>query len=284
MWQELNIVHLDPKEKISAEMGPSWKTCIRQIVFLAPGAAYTGPFKPRAILRGHEAHRFLVEICAGLHSPLVGETEVFGQFKAFRDVQNWAEAWEPLLDAVEEDVKKIRRKHLTALGAQSYGSLARRRLTAGTPVVLVGAGRLAQDLLPWLSGSNVQLVVRSLGKKEGWWSKASVSTLDEAGTTQFPQGAHWLIAAPLTNEELESLWGNSQVGTVMDFRGEARFHNTPKVAKDYLDLSLLFGELEAVRGALAVKRTVAMEAAAELSRLREVSVHHRPFGWEDAFA
>ena len=284
MWHELNIVHLDPKEILPSELGPVWRTCLRQIVFLAPGAHYSGRAPVRDVLRGHELHRFLVEICSGLHSPLLGETEVFGQFRAFRDQHRWHHAWEPLLDAVEEDVRKIRRRYLTNLGAQSYGSLARRRLTPGTPVVLVGAGRLAQDLLPWLDHSPVHLVVRNTGKQEGWWTKTSVSSLADAATTKFPKGAHWLIAAPVTNEQLSQIWKTQEVGTILDFRGEERFGATPATARDYLDLSLLFGELEAVRGALAVKRKVAMEAAAELSRVREVSVHHRPFGCEDAFA
>jgi hypothetical protein len=93
-----------------------------------------------------------------------------------------------------------------------------------------------------------------------------------------------LIAAPVTNEHILRILAKTDAGTVLDFRGEERFETTPPTAKDYLDLSLLFGELEAVRGALAVKRKVAMDAAAELSRLRELTVSHRPFGWEDAFA
>lgn len=284
MWQHLNIVHLDPKEIVPSDLGPIWRTCLRQIVFLAPGARYQGTAPVREVRGGHDLHCMLVEICSGLHSPLLGETEVFGQFRAFREQHRWHEAWEPLLDAVEEDVKKIRRKYLTNLGAQSYGSLARRRLTPGTPVVLMGAGRLAQDLLPWLNNSPVHLVVRNEGKREGWWTKASVSSLSDAERTEFPKGAHWLIAAPVKNEDLLRIFANNEVGTVLDFRGEERLPGVPATAKDYLDLSRLFGELEAVRGALAVKRKVAMDAAAELSRQRELTVNHRPFGWEDAFA
>lgn len=284
MWQELVIVHLDPKENVPASAGFVWRTCLRQILFLAPGSSYQPNFPFRSVYRGHGAHRFLVEICAGLHSPLLGETEVFGQFRAFRDAQTWADAWEPLLDAVEEDVRKIRRQHLTSLGAQSYGSLARRRLKAGAPVVLVGAGRLAQDLLPWLASHNVTLVVRSPAKREGWWTKASVVALSEAGSHEFPAGAHWLIAAPVTNDELRAIWGERSLGCVLDFRGEARFEGVPAGAEAYFDLTQLFGELESVRGALAVKRKAALEAAADYSRQREISVHHRPYGWEDAFA
>lgn len=284
MWQQLAIVHLDPKEAIPEGLGFVWRTCLRQVLFLAPGSRYqpTHPF--RDLLRGHGAHRFLVEIGAGLHSPLLGETEVFGQLRAFRDAHRWDEAWEPLLDAVEEDVRKIRRRHLTDLGSQSYGSLARRRLTKGSPVVLVGAGRLAQDLLPWLEGHPVTLVVRNPAKREGWWTKASVTSLAEAADYGFAEKPHWLLAAPVENETLEKIWGDRELASVLDFRGEQKFAEKPARAEHYSDLSQLFGELESVRGALAVKRAAILEEVAALSRQREVSVHHRPYGWEDAFA
>jgi glutamyl-tRNA reductase len=278
MWQELSLVHGKPESRFPAET--VWRTCLRQIHFLRPGALYGAPVGEGELYRGIEAHRFLVEIAAGLHSPLLGETEVFGQFRAFRASRPWHPAWTPLLDAVEEDVKKIRRSHLKDLGAQSYGSLARKRVPEGEPVVLVGAGRLAQDLLPWLEKNPVTLLVRNPARGEGWWEKTELRSLAEGAS--LPAGRHWIIAAPLTNEALLAFWQEKRPGTVLDFRGEARLESCP--ADAYFDLPSLFGELEAVRSALAVRRAQAFEAAAKLSRQREAGVYHRPFGWEDAFA
>jgi glutamyl-tRNA reductase len=220
-----------------------------------------------------------VEVCSGLHSPLLGETEIFGQFKAFRDAQVWHSAWDSLFDAVEEDVKKIRRTHLTNLGSQSYGSLTRKRLETGEPVVVVGAGRLAKDILPWLENHPVTLLVRNPAKVEGW--KGPMLSFSEA-LGSLPHKAAWLIAAPVSNDALETLWLESAPAKVLDFRGEARMESCPAPA--YYDLTTLFAELELLRSAQAARREQAFKAASLLTRARETSVVHRPYGWEDAFA
>lgn len=278
MWQELSLVHSKPRDTICA--GSVWRTCLRQIKFLPPGASYGLPVAEGEFFSGIQAHRFLVEICAGLHSPLLGETEVFGQFRAFREAHTWHPAWLPLLDAVEEDVKKLRRQHLKSLGAQSYGSLARKRVPEGEPVVLVGSGLLAKDLIPWLERNPVTLLVRNPSKREGWWSKGTVLSYNESAN--LPKNAHWILAAPVKNESMLDLWGDQKIGAVLDFRGESRFDSCP--AAIYFDLSSLFGELESVRSGLAARRASAMEAAFKYSQQREIGVYHRPYGWEDAFA
>lgn len=221
-------------------------------------------------------HRFLVEICSGLHSPLLGETEVFGQFRDFRNAQEWPAPWIPLLDAVEEDVKKIRRNHLLHLGAQSYGSLTRKHLSK-IPTVLVGGGRLAEEILPWLEGKKFQLV-RNPQKIQ---PKEDVTCLSFSELSQIPEGAQWIIAAPLTNDALNQLWQQKSPEKVLDFRGEQSLSET---SFPYLPLSALFAELETVRSALEVKRDQAKAAVRELSKRREAEVQHRPYGWEDVFA
>jgi glutamyl-tRNA reductase len=273
MWQELSLVHSKPREKNSELV---WQTCLRRIQFLSPGSLYGQPVGEGQYFRGSQAHRFLVEVCSGLHSPLLGETEVFGQFRAFRDSQMWHPAWIPLLDAVEEDVKKIRRTHLRNIGAQSYGSLARKRIPEGAPVVLVGAGRLAQDLIPWLKNP-VTLLARNPAKLAGW-DKCEVKAFGDA----VPQNAHWIIAAPVANEDLLHLLEGNAPETVLDFRGERRLENCP--AKKYQDLSTLFAELELVRSSLTARRESALNAVEQCSQQREATVYHRPYGWEDAFA
>lgn len=278
MWQELSLVHGKPQNAMPN--GLVWKTCLRQIQFLPPGAQYGVPVAEGEFFRGTQAHRFLVEVCSGLHSPLMGETEVFGQFRAFRESGIWHPAWIPMLDAVEEDVKKLRRLHLKNIGAQSYGSLARKRVPEGEPVVLIGAGLLAKDLAPWLEKNPVTLLVRNPEKREGWWEKFSVLSFSESENA--PTNAHWVIAAPVKNENLVGLWQNRNPGTVLDFRGEEKFSEAPSAT--YFDLAALFGELESVRSGLAARRNLAMDEAAKLSQQREAGVYHRPFGWEDVFA
>ncbi len=275
MWQELSLVH----GEANLPGAFLWRTCIRQVNFLPPGTSTN----VGEIHRGAQAHRFLVEVCSGLHSPLLGETEVFGQFRSFRQAHHWHPAWIPLLDAVEEDVKKLRRDHLTGLGAQSYGSLARKHLPAGEPVVIVGAGNLAKEMAPWLLEQPLILLARDpkkLDPNAGWWKKVSVLPLTEA--KKIADHSHWIIAAPMSNEELLALWSEKKIGTVLDLRGEGHLERSPSSA--YYDLGTLFGELEIIRSTLQSRREQALLAARKLSQQREVSVCHRPFGWEDAFA
>lgn len=277
MWHELSLIH-GKTETLFPASALVWRTCLRQVQFLNPGASYGQPIAGGELYKGTQAHRFLVEICAGLHSPLLGETEIFGQFKTFRDQSVWHSAWNSLLDAVEEDVKKIRRTFLTNLGSQSYGSLTRKHLPESAPVVLVGSGRLAQDILPWLDKKEVTVLARSPEKVIGW--KGKVASYEEIEA--LPQNASWIIAAPISNEALQMIWTAAKPGTVLDFRGEARVENCPGSA--YFDLTTLFAELELIRATLATKREQAMQAVEKISAARDTVVIHRPYGWEDAFA
>jgi glutamyl-tRNA reductase len=283
MWQELSLVHKksdSARAPLPAGYGLLWKTCLREILFLDPCESLDGE------LRGLDAHRFLVEICSGLHSPLFGETEVFGQFRAFRAAheQEWDARWKELLDAVEEDVRKLRRTHLVDIGSQSYGSLARRHLPEGESVVVVGGGHLAQELLPWLEGRSVTVAVRDPGKV----SFANAVSFGELAAKEahvrdaHVRDAHWLIAAPVSNEQLLSLWETNPARTVLDFRGEAAFEAAP--AARYFALRTLYAELESVKELHARKKEAALAYAEELSLRRARAVVHRPFGWEDAFA
>lgn len=281
------MVHRDAKagEEPLSGKGHLWRTCLREIFFVEPGSA-PQHFENAKLRSGFEAHRALVEICSGLHSPLFGETEVFGQFKAFREAYELGPLWDSLLDAVEEDVRKLRRQHLTDIGSQSYGSLARRHLPQGGKVLVVGSGRLARDLLPWLGGMNATVVARDPAKAAEWLP-SSVGSLPLASLAEARaeiEGAHWIVAAPVSNETLEALWAQNPAGLVLDFRGDQHFPETPASAESYLGLRALYQELEAVKQLHERKKTEAMKFAAELTRRHEQAVLHRPYGWEDAFA
>src|SRR4051794_17953925 len=82
MIQDLRIVHRRKPAKFAPDHGPLvWATCLRSLAF--GGTPETGD---EYYLQG-EAYRFLLEVVCGLKSPIVGETEVFGQFKVFS--QEW---------------------------------------------------------------------------------------------------------------------------------------------------------------------------------------------------
>jgi glutamyl-tRNA reductase len=272
MWQALTIAHRKPG--IGLPQGTTWKTCLRELDFGArddSAEAYTG----------FDAHRFLVEVCSGLHSPLFGETEVFGQFRAFRAAHEWHPAWNEFFDAVEEDVRKLRRTHLVDIGSQSYGSLARRHLPEGEAVTLVGGGRLALDLLPWLGGRSVTTAMRNPSKASPEFRHVCALNPEAVAGNE---ASHWLIAAPVSNEELLLLWQANPARTVLDFRAEAAFLVPPPGCEKYFTLRSLYAELESVRELHTRKRAEALEFATALSLRRSHAVVHRPYGWEDAFA
>jgi glutamyl-tRNA reductase len=124
----------------------TWKTCMREVSFVdsVPGA----PQNLEGALRDEHAYAVLVEIVSGLRSPLIGETEVQAQFKAFLDALDpVTHGWlRRLGQHVLGDVKRIRTRHLQHVGAHSYGRLAARHVTA-RHVAVIGAGALARDVV-----------------------------------------------------------------------------------------------------------------------------------------
>jgi glutamyl-tRNA reductase len=117
---------------------------------------------------GTRAYEFLLRIACGLESEIKGESDVFGQlrdaWRAFAaDHADRVGVLEPLMQRLFEDVKDIRSRHLTGLGSTTYGGLTRGLLgdDVHAPTLVIGAGRMACAVLPYLSGSPLQLWNRS---------------------------------------------------------------------------------------------------------------------------
>jgi glutamyl-tRNA reductase len=129
---------------------------------------------------GVAAYELLLRLACGLESKLAGETEVFGQFKqCWQEFQaarfDLAGHVSGLMQNLFRDVKDIRSRYLTGTGSASYGSLVRRVLNANAgssaaaanaPVLLVGAGQLAQSVAPWLKHSELWIWNRSAERAE----------------------------------------------------------------------------------------------------------------------
>lgn len=118
---------------------------------------------------GARAYAFLLRLACGLESRLPGETEVSGQLKqAWADFESTrstlVQQLDPYMQSLFRDVKDVRSRFLSGLGSASYGSLVRRLLdTPGEPgpVLLIGAGALAESVAPWLRGSALWIANRS---------------------------------------------------------------------------------------------------------------------------
>src|SRR5438034_8104096 len=143
-----------------------WQTCLRRILFLNSNdnravieAAEIGKMVPPTVevFRGEEAYRFLLEVICGLNSPIVGETAVMGQFKEFSlqarfPKTPWGTFLRRLMSNLLIDAKHVRHDHLQGIGSQSYGSLVRQQVKGMPTVAVLGAGKLAREILPWLLG------------------------------------------------------------------------------------------------------------------------------------
>lgn len=117
---------------------------------------------------GAAAYRFLLQLACGLESEIAGETEILGQIK-----QAWREheatgtpdalALRPWMQRLLQDTKEIRSEYVVGLGSATYGSLVRRLLGGELPgpTLLLGAGQLAETILPFLDNGEVLVWNRS---------------------------------------------------------------------------------------------------------------------------
>lgn len=247
-----------------------WQTCLRSLVLVpddfSAKLAVNGTSSEAASggewLEDESAYRRLLEIVCGLHSPLVGETEVFGQFKdAIQERLKLAEesarqstqasalelAFAATLrqwaKALIEDVKLIRQKHLLDLGSQSYGSLVRRevRELKSPHIEFLGSGQLATEILPWLLKAlktdalgipSVAVHARDAVKAR---ARVEATTREPIGFFDLTKGPLVLesgelkstrvliIAAPMAAQEIAA-WTRDLVhyDLVIDLRGESR--------------------------------------------------------------
>ncbi|MDQ2641423.1 MAG: hypothetical protein M3Y79_12705 [Pseudomonadota bacterium] len=115
---------------------------------------------------GAEAYGFLLQLACGLESEIAGETEILGQIKqAWREYETSAAAkpLRPWMQRLLQDTKEIRSEYVTSLGSATYGSLVRRLLGSelAGPTLLIGAGQLAEAILPFLDSGEVMVWNRS---------------------------------------------------------------------------------------------------------------------------
>jgi glutamyl-tRNA reductase len=173
-WRGAHVAAVTAPEPVSGQDAFLIDTCQRRVALLDAEASLElvqREFPADGALErleGADAYSFLVRFACGLESKLVAETEIFGQIKqAWRDFSERGSALSrrlsPWMQLLFQDAKAVRAQHLCQLGSASYGSQVRRLLgedTAG-PILLIGAGQLAQSVAPWLAGSALWLSNRT---------------------------------------------------------------------------------------------------------------------------
>jgi len=283
--------------------GIEWQTCLRRILFLNARencdileAIETENLLPPTVevYRGQQAYGFLLEVICGLNSPIVGETAVMGQFKEF--LQNakfantsWGKFLRQLATNLMIDAKRVRHEHLQGLGSQSYGSLVRQHVKGLPAVAVLGSGKLAREILPWLIGkTKVRVFCRNLERAryllEEFPEIELIEYLDGAATWPYAD-AGLVIAAPLKAAEV-ARWSQSQTISFtkcLDLRGEAA---TDPVSGSSMVVALheLFAALRAERERLEGHVAAARAEIKRLVSRQTQQAQFRPFGWEDLCA
>ena len=283
--------------------GVEWQTCLRRILFLNAcenrdilETIETENLLPPIVevFRGQQAYRFLLEVTCGLNSPIVGETAVMGQFKEF--LQNakfpnnsWGNFLRQLATNLMIDAKRVRHEHLQRLGSQSYGSLVRQHVKGLPAVAVLGSGKLAREILPWLIGkTKVRVFCRTLKRAESLreeFPEIELVSYSSADSLWLDGEAGLVIAAPLTSSEVER-WSQSQnvsFTKCLDLRGEAA---TDPVTNPTIVIALheLFAALRAERERLEGHVEAARAEIERLVNRQTQQAQFRPFGWEDLCA
>jgi len=236
----------------------------------------------------------MLEVICGLNSPIVGETAVMGQFKEFLlnakfPKTSWGNFLRQLTTNLMIDAKRVRHDHLQGIGSQSYGSLVRQHVKGLPTVAVLGSGKLAREILPWLIGkTKVRVFYRS-------WQHAKdlLQEYPEIELVQYIDGdngweqaeAGLVIAAPLKAVDV-ARWSRMQSASFtkcLDLRGEAAT-DPITLPTPVIKLHELFESLRTERERLAGHVEAARAEIKQLVRRQSQQAQFRPFGWEDLCA
>lgn len=289
----LAIVNREPGiQPVGAET-PVWRTCLREVVFADDVDQVTSAAESAKALVDGDAYRLLLEILCGLQSPMLGETQVMGQFKTFLSSLGREEAWLSRLgQRLLGDAREIRTRHLQGLGSRSYGSAVRRYLANVEHTVLIGTGKLAQEVLPFLAddGRSVDqwgrtTDVLNLELKTENSERLMYRLLESADTFEGRQASTALIiAAPVPSAIIDRVAScYSGLVCVIDLRGE--LDSAPLcLSVPIITLQDLFAQMRATHGSAARHVDAARAEILSRSRRYELRDELRPFGWDDLCA
>ncbi len=268
------------------------KTCMRNMILGPKDELHTWSLNASdEIIEGEKSYQFLLEVICGLHSSLIGETEILGQFKNVAlkfDYPNshFGIELKKFIQAMLEDVKRVRSTHLSDLGSQSYGSLLRKEVKRlnETQVHIVGAGHLCEEILPWIAkdGTDLHLHVRNLELAQKKFKNVKINwhSLSEVGTFE----GILVVAAPMKVADIHELIKNSpKLKQIFDLR-----HNSNQeqlVSKcGVKSLSQFMNVLSENSEFIQARKDLALAMIEQITKLRSQAVEHRPFGWDDMSA
>lgn len=294
MVHEFIIFHWDkskrPMPSLSGVAGAyRFETCLRGMLISTTNFPLEfSQQPPTEVFQGDQAYTWLLEVLAGLHSPLVGETEVLGQFRE-QVIFPLGQSVPSFLKGIVEDVKKIRHECLQNLGQKTYGSLARKLLLGDHALYFLGAGQMTREILPFMQkipGKQVKVVARNLERAK---RKLELPVELQAWDAIIPDNTFDLIvAAPISDEELREwiLRHPGNINRCLDLRAqpvecqaqEFETHSGFWNLRDFFNLQKGEEAVAQEKVQLARKRIV------QVTEKRWAQRWDRPFGWEDVCA
>jgi glutamyl-tRNA reductase len=246
-----------------------FETCMRKI-YVDGSLPRSISVQPTAL--GEEAYGLLLRVICGLDSPLLGETEVMGQFR--EQIKNAPSRLLPILDQLLTDAKDVRRRHLIGIGAVSYGSIVRSLWKRSPSVLLWGAGNLGRELRPWMDSisERVEWCSRSARKE---WNTQSWDLFSAAGKYDL------VIAGSGNDEELGlSLAKHKRIhwARVIDFRDNKTFSGECETYTSFADIQKVAQDNSKRIQEIGdrAQEHVQLKARQWSNRLQV-----RPHGWED---
>jgi glutamyl-tRNA reductase len=279
---EFSVIQRPPNAPAFTTNTPVWQTCVRQVALVEEAAVI--PANADA-WHGEAAYAHLLEVVCGLHSPIVGETEVLHQFKVFTESLSGAHAqWREVCAQLLADARAVRATHLIGLGSRSYGSAVRRHVQAANRVAILGTGVLAQKIVPF--------VVRD-GRAIDLWGRRSECAITASGLTYRPLSAPYIgideataivVAAPASAEAIAALSSRYRERLLLiDLRAEGAADPPPPVAP-IVTLADIFSEFEAAARENAGRVAAAKADIARRARAVATRVKLNPSGWHDLCA
>src|SRR5215510_9862241 len=273
MLGELVIVNFPRDAQVvlpTASTNLQWQTCLRRIAFLHRTELSLLRYLPEPamhIYHGQQAYQFLLEVICGLHSPLLGETAVMGQFRTFRASAKFPQTmWGRFLRQLTTDAlvaaRQIRHQHLEGLGSQSYGSLVRKHLQSSKRIALLGTGSLANEIIPWLiDNAELRVFYRSHSHaqrlSQGYKLQLDQFTMADAGWGG--NAGALVVAAPLSSDEITT-WlelQSTRFSLILDLRSKAAT-DPINVSHPLVKLSELFASLCYQRRRMDQRKRIAL--------------------------
>ncbi|MCH2534902.1 MAG: hypothetical protein MK008_10715 [Bdellovibrionales bacterium] len=292
MLDNLLLVHhkKTKKQPVFNDLGSKWlgwETCLRAIGFSHGAMIKNDSEIPEGaeLYQGPNAYSFALEVICGLHSPMVGETEVYGQFKELLDKAYTHSHYKPLvqwLEMLNSDAKQVRRLYLKNLGSFSYGSVLRRKCRDYNELHFIGAGSFVKELLPWVTKTekNITIYARNpdRAKKQlaDFADRIHIKALSK--DLKITSGCV-VICAPIKAKTITPIFDGEHI-SVIDLRGESR-HDALNSKLSIYSLDEMFNEIELTQKTAKNKIQSAKKMIQQLALEKNNMMLHRPYGWHD---